>query len=110
MSYTKKAIQESKNSLTQNYLKPGDTVYLVLSRVSRSGMSRVIKCLTHDHLNISFDVARASDSPFVAGMQGGVRVSGCGMDMGLHLVDTLSYALFDKPCDQGNGGLKYKWL
>jgi hypothetical protein len=112
MAYTKKAIQESKDSLTTNYLKPGDTVFMSLSRVSRSGMSRIIKCYTEELYNISFDVAHAVDCPFVDGMTGGVRISGCGMDMGLALADMLSYALFGKPVDQGDnsGGLKYKWI
>lgn len=145
MAYTKKAIQESKDSLTQNYLKQGDTVYLSLSRVSRSGMSRVIKCMVITNeaketgkietretgkpiiyhadvvktYNISFDVAHAVDMPFVDGLQGGVRIGGCGMDMGFHLVDCLSYALFGLPVNQNSDkdteedsklGFRYRWI
>lgn len=108
----------------QALLPAGSTVYLSLSKVSRSGMSRTIKCMAQEKdgslFNVSFFVAQAVELPFVEGYQGGVRINGCGMDMGLALIDSLSYALYEKPCDQTssfrpeckrpNGGVGYKWI
>jgi hypothetical protein len=52
----------------------------------------------------------------------GVKVAGCGMDMGFHLIYSLSYALFPKGTDAPHGtrngvpdsdggyALKHEWL
>jgi hypothetical protein len=80
-------------------LKPGDTVRTVLRHVSRSGMSRSISTLilhtdgSADVSDYSGLVARALGWPFDE-KHGGVKVAGCGMDMGFHLVYSLSYTLF----------------
>ncbi len=144
MSFTKAEVKEAKEYLTEN-LKQGDIIFLSLSHVSRSGMSRVIKCLqasneakdtgtlmihetnkptinTWEHVslaNLSWYISLAVESPYVDGMTGGVRVGGAGMDMGLALIDSLSYALYGKPVNQ-NGennkaddqklGLRYRWI
>lgn len=116
MKYTKQEKIDAQTDLRANYLKPGDTIYLTLASVSSSGMSRIIKVFTADHMNISYAVAAAIDFGFKDGMTGGVRVTGCGMDMGLHLADCLSYALFNTPCEQSHSpsapakGLRFKWM
>lgn len=119
--YTKAEQDEAKAFLLAN-APAGSTVYLSLQSVSRSGMSRVIvpaiKGKDGDFLNVAWYLARVCGLPFVSGFSRGVRISGCGMDMGLALVDQLSYALYDKPVDQSKkwnpedatGGLKYQWL
>jgi hypothetical protein len=71
----------------------GDTVNTVLRHVSRSGMSRSISVLDKDNSDISYLVARALGNT-VDQKNGGVKVGGCGMDMGFHLVYELSYVLF----------------
>lgn len=103
-------------------LKPGQTVYTAIESVSRSGMSRVIKVyiVQGDAVrNISGYVANALEWP---GSQDGVKVGGCGMDMGFHLVYSLGYVLWpngtDKPhgtrngVPDSNGGyaLKQEWM
>jgi len=102
----------------------GSTVRLILKHVSRSGMSRTIQCLAEGDKDVSYLVAKcgAGDSYVNKGYLTGVRVGGCGMDMGLALIDSLSYALYGKPIDQSielsdgtthgvrTGGLRYKWL
>jgi hypothetical protein len=114
-----KAIQDLRD-----ILPPGSTVYLTLSRVSRSGMSRVIKCIAktehegdagkwEDMQDISWHIAHALEYPLVR--EEGVRIGGCGMDMGLALIDNLSYAVYGKPSPQkryggGGEGINYKWL
>lgn len=88
--------QQEATAELRKLLKPGDTVYCILRAVSRSGMSRVIDLLiqtkqgprTLGHL-----AARVVDMPFDRD-RGGVKVGGCGMDMGFHLVYGLAYAIF----------------
>lgn len=84
---------ESVSRLRQ-LLKRGDTVWCVLRHVSASGMSR----------RIDFYVIRKNQPLFLTGLicsvlsmrhhrSGGAVVGGCGMDMGFHVVNSLSYAL-----------------
>ena len=89
---TKKEQSEALDKLRATF-HPGDTVYTVLRHVSRSGMSRSISVLDHDNHDVSFWVSRALGWP-VDQKNYGVKVSGCGMDMGFHLVYSLSHVLF----------------
>lgn len=76
-------------------LKPGDTVYTILRHVSRSGMSRSISVVMmgeNGPNDVSWAVARAGLGTFDR-KNDGVKVSGCGMDMGFHLVYNLSWVL-----------------
>jgi hypothetical protein len=82
-------------------LKPGDTVKTILRHCSRSGMSRRISCVIArdgDVVDITWDVARAMGDPVKQSgkyvQDAGLQVSGCGMDMGFHVVSTLSRILF----------------
>lgn len=77
-------------------LKPGDTVYTILRHVSRSGMTRSISCVVRGAegpYDIDWLVRRALGLPFDRN-RGGVKVGGCGMDMGFHLVYSLSRVLW----------------
>lgn len=78
------------------FVKPGMTVYTILRHRARSGMFRVIDVqtiedneprwigmLAHKATGIGYDRQRE-----------GLRVSGCGMDMGFHVVYELSSALY----------------
>lgn len=74
--------------------KPGTTIYTILRHVSRSGMCRHITFhIIRDNYvqNITYWVGA------VLGLRqhkdGGLIVGGCGMDMGYHVVNSLSYAL-----------------
>lgn len=95
-------------------LKPGDTVYTILRHVSRSGMSRVIDCYTKDHQWIGYRVALVTESKY-DDKQRGVRIGGCGMDMGFALVYDLSWVLFgrnnpNRSDNDGGYALKQEWL
>ena len=93
---------QTENEAIPEWLKPqlvpGSTVYTKVDHVSRSGMSRVISCYVVDGgeiRDISYFVSQAlgwgqSDK------HGGVKVGGCGMDMGFHLVYSFSRALYPK--------------
>lgn len=102
----------------RNYLRPGDTVTCVLRSVSRSGMSRRI-----DFYKFAAD-GGAVVKLYLSGLIGtalgwscgrdGLRVQGCGMDMGFHVVHELGYALFGR-CERpenerGNWPLRHEWL
>jgi hypothetical protein len=76
-------------------LKPGDTIYTTLRHVSRSGMSRSISLfkMTDDGPHeLDYWACRLLEG--FDPKNGGCKASGCGMDMGFHLVNNLSYALF----------------
>ena len=76
-------------------LKPGDTVYTVLRHVSRSGMYRAIDLYTmrdNQPRRISWSAAALCEG--YDDRHEAARASGCGMDMGFHLVYNLSWRLF----------------
>lgn len=86
--------EESKQRLLE-IMKPGDTVYTSLLHRSRSGMYRVIDLFVirdNQPLRISglaADLLEGYDQ-----RHEGCKASGCGMDMGFHLVYNLSRNLF----------------
>ena len=83
-------------------LKPGDTVHTILRHVSRSGMQRSISCVIQGDegpYEIDYLVRRASVLKFDRA-NGGLKIGGCGMDMGFAIVYNLSRTLFQGhfPC------------
>lgn len=77
-------------------LNPGDTVYVDLRHVSRSGMSRVIMPFIiqdNEPRYLGWKVAKALEMPYDRKKEG-VKIGGCGMDMGFALVYDLSRTLF----------------
>ena len=97
--YTKTEIAESMATL-RKLLRPGTEVRTILRHVSSSGMSRRISLLVvhkGEITDITWDAARVLGYP-IRGRAGyvqdvGLTVGGCGMDMGYHLVNSLSYAV-----------------
>lgn len=87
-------------------LRPGDTVFTVLRHVSSTGMSRSIDCYVFrprrpgarecEPMYLSGLVAHAIGYPFDE-RRGGVKIGGCGMDMGFAIVNHLSTVLFNSP-------------
>jgi len=75
------------------------TIHTVLRHVSQSGMSRDISLLTTQDgtlRNITYLAAQAMGEKVKdRNGQWVIRVSGCGMDMGFHLVYNLSYNLYE---------------
>jgi hypothetical protein len=84
-------------TLLREWIKPGDTVYTVLRHVSRSGMQRVIGVVVlmgdgstwHPTHAVSVALGYTEDRN-----RDGVKVSGCGMDMGFELVYNLGRVLY----------------
>lgn len=85
---------------------PGSTVHTSLVHVSRSGMYRHIKLFCAkdgEVINVSGMVATAIGGKWCD--DGSIGVSGCGMDMGFHLVYALSSTLYPNGYDCiGDGG------
>jgi len=80
---------------------PGTTINLILRNVSRSGMSRRISALVNTTWGDGTTGLRQLDGLIdAAGIAKlsrhgeGVTMTGCGMDMGFHLVYTLSRTLY----------------
>lgn len=88
------------------------TVYTVLRHVSQSGMSRDISLfIVEDNRlrNITYKVAIAlGEKPKDKNGQRVIRVNGCGMDMGFHLVYGLSSVLYPNE-DRGGYKLSHEW-
>lgn len=126
---TKAEIEESRAKLLK-HLKPGDTVYTLLEHRSASGMSRDIRVLIIKEAWESGTPVIFQPNHHIATLLGlprarkgdGVRMSGCGMDMGFEIVYRLGRALWpqgtDKPHGRRNGepdsdggyALKHQWL
>jgi hypothetical protein len=87
-------LEEHKARLRE-LVKPGDTVYTVLRHVSRSGMYRAIDLyLLKDNDRVWLSAMAA---PLLEGFDQrheACKASGCGMDMGFHLVHNLASALY----------------
>lgn len=103
---------EAIAQLRQWYPK-GSTVYTILRHVSRSGMQRVIGvvALMTDGENPGVDIRHPNYATSKAlGLtvdreRDGVKISGCGMDMGFDIAYNLSQALY------GDGNvLRHQWL
>lgn len=92
-------------------INKGDTLHTQLMHVSQSGMTRHIKvrqlkdskALDWTRLvSLALDWKEAKNR---FGDYNGIKVGGCGMDMGFHLVYTLSSVLFDD-----GYAIKHDWL
>ena len=94
------------------WLKPGDKVWTVLRHRSPSGMSRTIDLVRLERgsdgeervSTYAWNAAKALGWRFDKARDG-IKVQGCGMDMGFHAVYELSAVLF------GDGyALKTGWI
>lgn len=85
---------EAKEKL-RGWLKPGDTVFTILRHVSRSGMMRHISLVANvegETMDITYWAAKAMGDKLAD--DGGIKVGGCGMDMGFSLVYSLGRTLY----------------
>ena len=96
--------KEAINTL-KKYIKRGDTIYTTVTHVTKTGMTRDIKVRQikrNRPLNWTYYVANALE---YKQKNNGVRIGGCGMDMGFALVYNLARVLYK----DGNA-LKQEWL
>lgn len=88
--------QEAIDRLREE-IKPGDTIYTILRHRSRSGMQRSISVIQIDSEGVPREwdyLAAKAMGDRIDNVNGGIKVSGCGMDMGFHLVYNLGRTLF----------------
>jgi hypothetical protein len=100
-------------------LSPGDTVQTILRHVSRSGMMRHISVVFKGQ-DITQSVANVLNDKIAD--DGGIKVGGCGMDMGFGLIYNLGAVLWPmgtsaphgrrngKPDSDGGYALRQAWL
>ena len=91
----------------KKYINKGDTLYTSVQKVSTSGMYRHIKVISIKDNNPSYwsyYVAKVLEWSY-KDKTNAVGVGGCGMDMGFHLVYTLSRILF-----KDGYALKHRWI
>jgi len=92
-------------------IKKGDTLWTQLNHISQSGMMRHIsvrQIKNNYPLDWSRLVATALDWKEAKNRFGGyngIKVGGCGMDIGFHLIYTLSRELFND-----GYAIKHNWL
>ena len=98
--------QEDAIKFLKTKIKKGDTLYTQIRHVSQSGMTRHIsvrQIKNNYPLNWDYQISIALDWK-LANKQG-IKVGGCGMDMGFHLIYTLSKILFND-----GYAIKQNWL
>jgi hypothetical protein len=112
MRKTTEEQNEAKEKLL-GWIKRGDTVYTVCDHVSRSGMMRHIRLVVPligddgkiHFIHPNFAAATVLGYSQVKKGNNALKVGGCGMDMGFHLVYSLAQNLF------GDGyALNHEWL
>ena len=99
---TKKQI-ERKEAIEKLHrlIDPGDVIYTNMLHVSKSGMYRVMDVfIIKDNipLRLTWSVADAIQERYDRKYEG-VGVTGCGMDMGFHVVYNLSRVLYPQGFD-----------
>lgn len=75
---------------------PGTTIYTILRHVSKSGMSRIIDLVIvaeGEPRSVGFLAAKATGGAWDRDRQG-IKIRGCGMDVGFELVYRLGSALY----------------
>jgi hypothetical protein len=108
----------NKQRLLDTYFTDTNTVYTILRSVSASGMTRHISLVVAgigvdgkpDLYDITYNAAMAmGDKLQERNGHRTIKVNGCGMDMGFHLVYSLSSVLF---AGQERAGYKLsqRWL
>jgi len=108
----KKSNSEAINQLKE-LVQSGDTLHCQLDKVSRSGMTRHIRVRQLlpkknsdrevDTMDISYLIAQILGYKLTT--TGSLKVRGAGMDMGFHVIYSISSVLF------GDGyALKHQWL
>lgn len=116
---TKKAHKQQEEESARAYLlsimnkqeKP--TLYTSLKHVSSSGMSRDMKVLAvveGDIIDVTYYVGKLDIGTLKErNGQRVIRVGGCGMDMGFHVVYTISAMLYGYQ-DRGAYTIRHEWI
>ena len=103
----KKMNQKEAITKLKELLKPNDTIYCILTKLSNSGCYRHINFYKFYNGNkywLSFLISIALKLPLKE-KTNSVGIGGGGMDMGFHIVYELSYLLF-----KDGYKLNHEWL
>jgi virulence-associated protein VapD len=108
-------IEQTMQDLRNLLEKAGHTVYTQVLHVSQSGMTRAIACyvaVDNEIINIDWYIRKLD--MFSSHNKGGLKVGGCGMDMGFHVVYSLSCKLYRNEdgsySHDGAYKLKQRWM
>ena len=105
----KRTSEEKERELKklQDWIKPDQKVWTKVTHIAQSGMSRSIEpyiVVGRDIINITYSESVVLDLP-IHQRHGGVKIPGCGMDMGFKLIDDLGYVLYGK-----GAKLSQRWI
>lgn len=87
---------DNHREILRGLLAPGDTVHTVLRHVSASGMTRWLDLYVirdNELRRITWNVCKTVGMPYSTRYEA-LKVEGCGMDMGFHVVYELSHELY----------------
>ncbi len=93
---TKGAERAEAVAKLRELLPPGATVYTILRHVSRSGMQRSISlvlCGPDGPTDLDWLAVRVGLGTYDRN-RSGIKIGGCGMDMGFNLVYNLSWTIY----------------
>ncbi len=93
MTRRTKAEQQEAQQQLREIFPPGSTARTILRHVSRSGMTRSISVVDGQSQDVTWLVARALDEK-IDQRHDGIKMGGCGMDMGFALVYNMSATLY----------------
>jgi hypothetical protein len=106
-SFDTNEVQEAKARLLELLEKASNkTIYTIVTKVAPSGMSRWLKLYIvadSQPINITREAAAIFGAPY--SYEYGLKVRGAGMDMGFHVVYSLSYELY-----KDGYKIPHKWL
>ncbi len=115
----KKTEKEEALEQLRAWLPRGTRIYTILRHVSASGMTRDISLVVFidgQPIHPNWTAAKALGLRLnKGGAYDSIRISGCGMDMGFHLVHQISSVLYGKDekgnySHEGAYSLKHEWL
>lgn len=107
MAKISQAARTEALEMLRDLIKPGSTVYVINRHTSKSGVMRVLSpvVMTEDGpRHLSYNVARVLGLAYDR-ERSGVKIGGCGMDMGFAMVHDLEHAL-----GYESYSLKHAWL
>ena len=100
---TTKADKAEAISTLAEILTPGQTVYGIVRTVARSGMSRTIDFYTVENGRMRYLTGYMAQAGIGTLTRNGIRVTGCGMDMVFHCVETLGRMIWPNGTPEPHG-------
>jgi hypothetical protein len=107
----KQQIKKEAIDILKSIIKKDDVLYTQLNHISQSGMMRHISIKyikDNKPMDITGYIAEANDWKEAKNRFGGyngIKVGGCGMDMGFHVIYNISKTLFND-----GYAIKHQWL